>query len=82
MGRSSRVKKSLTRVNFESSQEIDIKYLGRAKMLVSKLGSTISLLILCKQVYKISNTNYLSCIKYFKYYKKKYYKKKYFNKYK
>ncbi len=35
-----------------------------------------------KQVYKISNANYLSYIKYFKCYKKTYYKKKYFNKYK
>jgi len=38
-----------------------------------------NLSILRKQIYKISNANYLSRIKYFEYYKKRYYKKKYFN---
>jgi len=45
--RSSWIKKSLTRVDFESSQEIDIKYLGRARMLISKPDLAISLLTTC-----------------------------------
>jgi len=32
-------------INFKSSQEIDIKYLGRTRMLISKLDPTISLAI-------------------------------------
>jgi len=33
----------LTQVDFKLSQEIDIKYLGRARMLISKLDLAISL---------------------------------------
>ncbi len=33
-------------VDFKSSQEIDIEYLGRARMLVPKPGPTISLFII------------------------------------
>jgi len=31
------------KIDFKSSQEINIKYLGRARMLISKFNSTISL---------------------------------------
>jgi len=34
-----------SKINFESSQEIDTKYLGWARMLISKPGPTISLVI-------------------------------------
>jgi hypothetical protein len=39
------LRNSWLEINFKSSQEIDIEYLGWARMLISKLDPTINLLI-------------------------------------
>jgi len=58
------------------SNNID-KFIRNKKYSIFKDLSTLR-----KQIYEISNVNYLSRVEYFEYYKKRYYKKKCFNQHK